>query len=150
MEAPRHAEAFTGIVEPVHLPPATDGIYTARRTAPVPERLFLASELRQRLQSSNGVPTVVVFGARTCRACRALQPKMERVAQAAAVRFLYVYHDKLTHDVFDEYQVTETPTTVVFDAAGALVSQEVYAAGDMPRLASQLATLQKGTIEWGI
>lgn len=75
---------------------------------------------------------------------------MERIAAKAGARFLYLYHDKLTDAVFNEYAVTETPTTVVYDAQGALVSQEVYAIGDMPRLASQLATLQEGTIQWGI
>jgi len=122
----------------------------ARSTVTAGERLYSAADLRKRLATPSDGPTVVVFGARTCRACRTLQPKMERIAAKADARFLFMYHDRSTDDVYTEYDVTQTPTTLVFDAAGNQVSRQVWAAKEMPKFANLLNGLQDDLIEWGI
>lgn len=115
-----------------------------------PERLFSASELRERLHAGNGIPTVLFFRARACRICHVLQPKLERLVQAASARLLHVWHDKLTHDIFIEYDVTETPTICVFDALGKMVSCKVYFMEDLPQLATLLDKLQDESPMWDI
>lgn len=90
-----------------------------------PERIYSSAELRQRLSRPDGTPTMLVFAAKSCRACRAVMPKMERLAARHGARLLSVYHEPATEAAFAELEVSETPTTHLYDGNGALVSRDV-------------------------
>jgi len=116
---------------------------------PPPERIFSRRELQARLAQHGGLPTVVVFGARRCRMCRMLQPKLERLAADGGARFFFLYHDRTTDDVFSEQGVTQTPTTVVYDGVGTEVSREVYTSSGLREFEALLSSLHGGrAAEW--
>ena len=70
----------------------------------------------------------------------------------AGAQCLTLYHTSATEDVFTQYEVTQTPTAVVFDASGRVVSRDVYTAAELPRLAALLNTLQQDETAagWGV
>lgn len=107
--------------------------------APPGRRLYSATEVERALAEHDGLAkTVLVFGAKSCRTCRLVQPKMERMAGRAGARFLYVYHDATTSDVFRAHDVKQTPTVLVYDDAGALIDRAAYSTADLPRFESLL------------
>jgi len=108
---------------------------------PAPRRVFSEAELLSALGDPRGRPTVLVFGSKACRTCRLLQPKMQRSAFKHGARFLFVYHDAVTKDIFASRDITQTPTVQVFDAHGSLADHNVYGSADLPRLESVLGGL---------
>lgn len=100
--------------------------------AATPRRIYSRTELSRALSETDGQPTVLVFGAKTCRTCRRIQPKMEQLTRKAGARFLYVYHDSATDAIFAEHEISQTPTVQVFDRVGALVDRTVYSGADLP------------------
>lgn len=98
------------------------------------------AEVTIALGELEGQPTVLLFGARSCRTCRLTQPKLERLAWQSGARFLYVHHGVETREAFAEHAVTATPTIEVYDSEGDLVDRGVYstAAADLQRFASVL------------
>lgn len=108
---------------------------------PGPERIHTAEELQARLQLTDGLPTVLLFGAKHCRACRMLQPKLERVSKSSGARFLYVHHDKTTDALFAAHDVSQTPTAVVYDARGQEVRRQLVEASELKALGALLLSL---------
>merc|ERR1719240_2402926 len=104
-----------------------------------------SAELRQRLKRADGTPTLLVFATKRCRACRVLVPKLERIAKQRGVHLLTVYHDSVTDAAFVEHEVSETPTTCVYDGSGTQVSHQVYMADELPQLEELLTMLTQGT-----
>jgi len=105
------------------------------------DRIRSAIALRLALDAHDGRPTALLFGARTCRTCRTLQPGMQHAAAKAGVRFLYVQHETSTYRIFKQYGVTATPTVLMYDASGELIDQAVYATSDLPRFEGALGML---------
>ncbi|KAL1528973.1 hypothetical protein AB1Y20_010294 [Prymnesium parvum] len=110
--------------------------------APPPVQVFSSHDLASRLRGGGNLPTLLVFGAKQCRMCRMLQPKLQRLAARRGARLLVVHHDRGTHHIFDEYNVTETPTVIVFDAQGRAVRRDVYGNKELPQL--------DAVLRWGI
>ena len=107
-----------------------------------PRRLLSASELSAALaEPTGGLPTILLFGAKTCRMCRRLQPLMENAARDAGARFWHVQHDRTTDELFEAYGVTHTPTVMLYDGAKELVHRAVYGASEVQRLASMLGAM---------
>jgi len=69
---------------------------------------------------------------------------MEKISAKAGARFLFMHHDTTTHAFFAERSITHTPTVEVFDAAGTLVEQAVYAPSDLSRLSRVLDSILVG------
>jgi len=122
------AAATTSVAAPTPAPP----------DVPAPRRVYSGTELVRALDDHGQRPTVLIFGAKRCRACRLVQPQMERLTTKAGANFLFVYHDVATNGVFAEHEVTQTPTVHVYNAAGALVDRSVYSTADLPRFSSVL------------
>ena len=59
-----------------------------------PRKISTAAELALELSQPSDTPTVVIFGAKTCRMCRMVQPKLEKAAAKAGVPLLYMHYDK--------------------------------------------------------
>ena len=107
-----------------------------------PRRLLSASELSAALaEPSGGLPTVLLFGAKTCRMCRRLQPLMEKAARDTGARFWHIQHDRSTDELFEAHRVTHTPTVMLYDGAKELVHRAVYGASEVQRLASILGAM---------
>lgn len=107
-----------------------------------PRRLLSASELSAALaEPTGGLPTILLFGAKTCRMCRRLQPLMENAARDTGARFWHVQHDSSTDELFEAYGVTHTPTVMLYDGAKELVHRAVYGASEVQRLASMLGAM---------
>jgi len=107
-----------------------------------PRRLLSASELSAALaEPTGGLPTILLFGAKTCRMCRRLQPLMENAARDTGARFWHVQHDRSTDELFEAYGVTHTPTVMLYDGAKELVHRAVYGASEVQRLASMLGAM---------
>lgn len=107
-----------------------------------PERLESARQLRERLAAPpEGAPTLVVYAAKSCRACRAMLPKLERVAKQKGARMLVLYHAAATEAAFVEHEVVETPTTYVYDGQGRVVRRQVPDTRDVSELGELLGTL---------
>lgn len=106
-----------------------------------PRKISTGAELAHELSQPSDVPTVVVFGAKTCRMCRMVQPKLEKAAAKAGVPLLYMHYNKKSDDVYRELAISQTPTVHVYDAAGTLVSSDVYKVADVPKLKSVLEEL---------
>jgi Thioredoxin len=107
-----------------------------------PRRLLSASELSAALaEPSGGLPTVLLFGAKTCRMCRRLQPLMEKAARDTGARFWHIQHDSSTDELFEAHRVTHTPTVLLYDGAKELVHRAVYGASEVQRLASMLGAM---------
>jgi len=107
-----------------------------------PRRLLSASELSAALaEPTGGLPTILLFGAKTCRMCRRLQPLMENAARDAGARFWHVQHDRTTDELFEAYGVTHTPTVMLYDGAKELVHRAVYGASEVQRLARMLGAM---------
>jgi thiol-disulfide isomerase/thioredoxin len=108
--------------------------------AVAPQKLDTADQLAAALEQIDR-PTVLVFGAKACRMCRMVQPKLERVAAQAGAKLLYMHYDKQSEDAYHAHGVTATPTVHLYDGAGELVSAEVYKMKDVPKMAKALAAL---------
>lgn len=107
-----------------------------------PRRLLSASELSAALaEPSGGLPTVLLFGAKTCRMCRRLQPLMEKAARDTGARFWHIQHDRSTDELFEAHRVTHTPTVMLYDGAKELLHRAVYGASEVQRLASILGSM---------
>lgn len=105
-----------------------------------PRKVATGAELALALAERTETPTLVVYGAKTCRMCRMVQPLLEKVAGKAGVRMLSMTYGKKSDDVYRAYNITATPTVHVHDSAGSLVASEViYEPSDLPKLADVLA-----------
>jgi len=117
--------------------------FTAEAPALSPRRIYSRTELTHQM-TNDGQRTMLLFGAKACRTCRMLQPKMERIAASAGVRFLYVHFDSYTAPIFVENSVAATPTVFVYDAHGALTDRAVYSSASLPQLSLALERAAAG------
>lgn len=117
--------------------------FTAEAPALSPRRIYSRTELTHQM-TNDGQRTMLLFGAKACRTCRMLQPKMERIAASAGVRFLYVHFDSYTAPIFVENSVAATPTVFVYDAYGALADRAVYSSASLPQLSLALERAAAG------
>lgn len=118
----------------------------AQARAPKSRKVESAAELALELSKPSERPTVVVFGAKQCRTCRQVQPKLERAAAKAGASFLHMHYGAKTDELYREHGITHTPTVHVYDRAGELVSSDVYKLADVPKLARVLADLQEAGV----
>lgn len=125
-------------------PAAADARADASSTWSKAERIYSSAELHQRLSRPDGQLLILLFAAKSCRACRALLPKMERLAARRGARLLSVYHEAATSGAFVDFDVHETPTAHTYDGTGALMSRDVVSAQDLPKLDQLLRTLAEG------
>lgn len=105
---------------------------------PASRRLYTDTELLDVLSEHDGRPTVLVFGAKSCRACRRIQPKLERLAASMGARFYFIYHDVSTSALFAQHAITQTPTVQVYSGSGALYERAVYSGADLAHFSSVL------------
>ena len=118
------------------------GVRAGHIAVAAPRRLLSASELSAALaEPSGGLPTVLLFGAKTCRMCRRLQPQLEKAARDTGARFWHIQHDSSTDELFEAHGVTHTPTVMLYDGAKELVHRAVYGASEVQRLASMLGAM---------
>jgi thiol-disulfide isomerase/thioredoxin len=113
----------------------------AKTASSKPRKIATGAELRQELSQPTDKPTVVVFGAKSCRMCKMVQPKVERAAAKGGAALLYMHYNTESEDVYREHGISQTPTVHVYDTAGQLVSSAVYKVADVPKLASVLQEL---------
>ena len=107
-------------------------------TTPAPRQLHTADELAQLLAAQSDTPTVIFFGAKGCRTCHALQPRLQKIAAQAGATFTYLHYGKPTHEAYVQHEVSKTPTVHVYNGGGLLIDSSVYASKDVARLASVL------------
>ena len=118
------------------------GVRAGHIAVAAPRRLLSASELSAALaEPSGGLPTVLLFGAKTCRMCRRLQPQLEKAARDTGARFWHIQHDSSTDELFEAHGVTHTPTVMLYDGAKELVHRAVYGASEVLQLASMLGAM---------
>lgn len=103
-----------------------------------PKKVGSAAELALELSMPPAVPTVVIFGAKMCRTCRSVQPKVERLATKMGARVLFLHHDKESEPAFREHGIKQTPTIQVYDENGSMISTGVYKVSDVSKLQSVL------------
>ena len=61
----------------------------AKKARAEPRKIATAAELASELSSPADAPTVVVFGAKTCRMCKTVQPRLEKLAKKAGALALH-------------------------------------------------------------
>ena len=77
---------------------------------------------------SMGQRSLVLFGAKWCPACRAIVPRMKRLAKKhPEVVWVIVHHSKATNmdAAFSAYNINQLPTLTFFDENGRPQSSEV-------------------------
>lgn len=121
-------------------------------TLRMPVDLFDKAALGAALTQATGMK-VVFFGARWCSTCRALQPRLRRLAASRpGVQFYSLTHRPVLADVFAQHNVTEVPSIRVFDASGELVDGTSFSSPlEMRQFEKRLdAHLnERGEIVWG-
>ena len=87
-----------------------------------------------------GVVSGVLFGAAWCPACRALLPRVKRLAKRwLNLRCAYLYLTADTEEVYDQFDVSALPTVVIFDADGCPVDSVQCTATSIEELAEKVA-----------
>ena len=115
------AEHLTSRVTDEHLTSrATDRrLPQAERAAGAWHELYTSDEVRSTLRSlatADRGTTVLLYGARYCRACHSLQPKLRSIAaRRPDIQFYRVNHSSATHDAVMESGVKHVPTLVFKD-----------------------------------
>lgn len=110
--------------------------------APEPRQLRSSQELAAVMAAPwTGIPKVVFYGAKGCRTCHALQPKLQRLAAKARAEFVFMHYGKDTHEAYAQQAITHTPTVNVYDGAGSLVDSAAYAPRDVNKFATVLASV---------
>ena len=73
---------------------------------------------------ATGSPSVVLFAAKWCAACRRVEARMKRLARGRpGISFLIVHHSKLTSDMFESHGVSQLPLLKTFDENGLQVGE---------------------------
>ena len=127
-------------------PEAVNAGESSGASALAPRQLHTTEELAALLAAPFGTPTVVVFGAKGCRTCHALQPRLQKIAAQAGATFTYLHYGKPTHEAFVEHEVTKTPTVHVYNGGGTLIDSSVYAPKDVAKLASVLKAAEPALV----
>ena len=96
---------------------------TATRTSAMPPpgnslALITSEEVRKAIgrgAERASTPTVVIFGAKACRACRQFRPELLRrlFRRHPEVSIMHVDYSAATKDAFAEFDVRQTPTVAV-------------------------------------
>ena len=110
-----------------------------------PKQLYTSAELSNELANlpAFGMPTVLVFGAKACRTCKAVQPRAQQMASQAGAQFRFIHHNTATQAAFVEHGITQTPTIHVYDGEGNLVNSNVYTLKTVKDLGGVLDGVQK-------
>jgi len=101
---------------------ALDDLRASKAASSGIRELHTSREYRKALQTIDTSDTTVIFyGARYCRLCHRLLPRLHAVARLTGHRrtnFFLIYHTKATHDAFKESGVTQIPTLALLHPAG--------------------------------
>ena len=101
---------------------ALDDLRASKAASSGIRELHTSREYRKALQTIDTSDTTVIFyGARYCRLCHRLLPRLHAVARLTGHRrtnFFLIYHTKATHDAFRESGVTQIPTLALSHPAG--------------------------------
>ena len=85
------------------------------------EPLPTPKELYDAVSTQTGL-AVVLFSSRQCALCRALLPRVRRMAATLPdVRFFAIDHSAATDEAFKYHEVTQVPSFILFDGAGNVV-----------------------------
>jgi thiol:disulfide interchange protein len=123
-------------------PPPAEKASTSSKKRAKPRKIATGAELARELEQPKDAPTLVVYGAKTCRMCKMVQPLLLKAAAKAGAQMLQMTYNKQSDDVYRAYNITATPTVHVHDAMGTLVAADViYEPSDLPKLASVLSSV---------
>jgi len=102
-------------------------------------KIVLSRELDAALEHESA-RKAVLFGARSCSACRRLMPRIQRLAaERPLMRFFYIEQTVMTRDAFQAHGVRWLPTLAVFDERGEQVSSVCAAGSSMDTLRETVA-----------
>jgi len=102
-------------------------------------KLVLSRELDAALEHESA-RKAVLFGAKSCSACRRLMPRIQRLAaERPFMRFFYIEQTVMTRDAFQAHGVRWLPTLAVFDERGEQVSSVCAAGSSMDTLRETVA-----------
>lgn len=117
---------------------AKSGRRGATSTTLKPRQVNSAAELALELSKPFEEPTVVIFGAKSCRSCRQMQPRIEKVAKKAGAKLLFLHYGRETDSVYRQHEIKHTPTVHVYGRDGNLLDSTVY---NKPSELSQLMSI---------
>jgi len=80
-----------------------------------PRELYTSRDIMDAVMSGDAHnPTVLLFGAKWCRACKALRPFLCRMAaDFPEATFLHVHHSLATESAFTNLDITKLPTLLI-------------------------------------
>ena len=85
------------------------------------QEIFDSSDLQHTLASLSQ-RSVILFGAKRCRACRSLLLFLKQVAaDRPSTSFYFVLQSHTTADAFQAHAITTTPTLLLFAPTGELL-----------------------------
>ena len=116
--------------------------------------LIRASELNDALAQQGRA--IVLFGQRSCSACRRLAPRIRRLAaERPDDRFFHIEASALTRSAFEQHEIRMLPTLCAFDEHGERMASVCAAGLSIQALREALSCLDGaygslGLVEWGL